>query len=203
MLDEEALYQYFTQPLRAEECDNYSRKKPKISTPKPIKSLYKLFGYCTPEQKYFSALRLLQGWDEKTLNKDPDKEMMESNALKFMEKNNKTDFKKFCDRVVSEAVKETMEKLYSNYDKEITKKLESTLTENFNKLLREKLISTMEKDFMEQEAICNITSFQDIEEIPVNYNLISESHVKPSLNKLGTEILLPLQENIAINPQST
>ena len=137
VLDEEALYQYFTQPLKAEECDNNSRKKPKISTPKPIKSLYKLFSDCTPEQKYFLALPLLQGWDDKTLNKDPDKDMMESNALKFMEKNNKADFKKFCNHIVSEAVKETMEKLYSNYDKEIARKLYAKLTENFNKLLRE------------------------------------------------------------------
>ena len=67
VLDETALYQYFAQPIQPESSDKYPRKKSKIFTPKPIKSLYKLFESSTPEQKYFSALRILHGWDDPNL----------------------------------------------------------------------------------------------------------------------------------------
>ena len=83
ILNEDALYKYFSQPLKSESSDNYPRKRTKISTPKPIKSLYKLFQDCTPEQKYLSALRLLQGWDDKTLHEDVDKKELEINALLY------------------------------------------------------------------------------------------------------------------------
>src|SRR5450830_1637994 len=65
---EEALYQFFALPLHSEESDVYSRKRSKISTPKPVSSLYKLFKDCTPEEKYLSAIRLLQGWDDPQLS---------------------------------------------------------------------------------------------------------------------------------------
>ncbi len=45
----------------------HPRNKPKISTPKPIKNLYKLFEECTPEEKYYSAIRLLQGWNDPSI----------------------------------------------------------------------------------------------------------------------------------------
>src|SRR5450830_1141691 len=67
---EEALYQFFALPLHSEESDMYSRKRSKISTPKPVSSLYKLFKDCTPEEKYLSAIRLLQGWDDPQLSGD-------------------------------------------------------------------------------------------------------------------------------------
>ena len=65
---ESVLYQYFTLPVSPESGDQYPRKKTKISTPKPVSSLYKLFKDCTPEQKYLSAIRLLQGWDDPSLS---------------------------------------------------------------------------------------------------------------------------------------
>src|SRR5450830_1021872 len=64
---EEALYQFFALPLHSEESDIYDRKRNKISTPKPVSSLYKLFKDCTPEEKYLSAIRLLKGWDDPKL----------------------------------------------------------------------------------------------------------------------------------------
>jgi dUTP pyrophosphatase len=67
VLDEAALYSYFTNSLNSENSDEYPRNKPKISTPKPIKNLYKLFEECTPEEKYYSAIRLLQGWNDPSI----------------------------------------------------------------------------------------------------------------------------------------
>ena len=69
-LTESALYRYFSLPLIPEKDDKYPRRKPKVSTPKPISNLYKLFKDCTPEEKYLSALRLLQGWNDSSLRDD-------------------------------------------------------------------------------------------------------------------------------------
>lgn len=55
-------------------------------TPKPTKSLYKLFKKCTPEEKYYSALRLLHGWNDPTIKKSA--EELENNSLEVIEKTN-------------------------------------------------------------------------------------------------------------------
>jgi hypothetical protein len=67
VLTEGDLYFYFSTPIPPEDMDCHPRIKNKIATPKPIKDLYKMFLKCTPEQKYYSALRLLQGWNDKNI----------------------------------------------------------------------------------------------------------------------------------------
>jgi hypothetical protein len=67
VLTEGDLYYYFSSPVPPETMDAHPRLKTKIATPKPIKNLYKMFLQCTPEQKYYSALRLLQGWNDKNI----------------------------------------------------------------------------------------------------------------------------------------
>ena len=59
-MDEGTLYAYFSNTLNSEDSDTFNRNRAKVSTPKPIKNLYKLFEKCTPEEKYYSAIRLLQ-----------------------------------------------------------------------------------------------------------------------------------------------
>jgi hypothetical protein len=112
-LEEAALYQYFAQPLQTEAEDIYPRKRNKIDTPKPIKSLYKIFSDCTPEQKYLSALCLLQGWNDTAASAENEsKASLELSTLSILEKKDKPLFKKFCDKVVAEAVETTMQELY-------------------------------------------------------------------------------------------
>jgi hypothetical protein len=67
VLTEGDLYFYFSTPIPPEDMDCHPRIKNKIATPKPIKDLYKMFLKCTPKQKYYSALRLLQGWKDKNI----------------------------------------------------------------------------------------------------------------------------------------
>jgi hypothetical protein len=50
IVDEETLYAYFSNTLNSEDSDSFSRNRAKVSTPKPIKNLYKLFEKCTPEE---------------------------------------------------------------------------------------------------------------------------------------------------------
>jgi RNase H-like domain found in reverse transcriptase len=124
VLEEAALYQYFAQPLQTEASDIYPRKRNKIATPKPIKSLYKIFSDCTPEQKYLSALRLLQGWNDSAISAENEsKASLELNALSILEKKDKPLFKKFCHKVVTEAVEKTMQELYHNLDRELAKRI--------------------------------------------------------------------------------
>jgi RNase H-like domain found in reverse transcriptase len=132
LLEEAALYQYFAQPLQTEASDIFPRKRSEIATPKPIKSLYKIFGDCTPEQKYLSALRLLQGWNDSAISAENEsKASLELNALSILEKKDKPLFKKFCDKVVTEAVEKTMQELYQNLDRELAKRIRATLLENY------------------------------------------------------------------------
>ena len=45
-----------------------------------------MFQDCTPEEKYFSALRLLQGWDDNRIkNENLTQEKLENNALQIIE----------------------------------------------------------------------------------------------------------------------
>ena len=163
VLEEEVLYQYFAQPLRAEKNDNYPRRRPKISTPKPIKKLYKLFQDCTPEQKYLLALRRLHGEDDNISSESPQKTELENSAIRVIEEKDKPLFRNFCRRVISDAVEEEMQRINKNLstvDPDLSKRLEAALYDNFSKDLRGNLISAMEKDFLEQEEILNCTPVQ-------------------------------------------
>ena len=86
LVEEDDLYNFFARSPEPEDSDKYSRKRNKIMTPKPIKSLYKLFEKCTPEEKYYSALRLLHGWNDPNIQKSA--EELENNSLEVIEKTN-------------------------------------------------------------------------------------------------------------------
>ena len=197
VLDEAALYQYFAQPLKPEKSDEFSRNKSRISTPKPIKSLYKIFQDCTPEEKYLSALRLLQGWDDRSI---PDSDL-ESNALEVIAIKDQPLYNQFRKRLVEKKVKETMKKVYDNLDPELTKRIEATLYENFMKLAKEDLSDLLKKDFLEQETLLNnVTVPKDCSQAPIHYILAPESTYRPGSDSESNHILLPLQRTITLQP---
>ena len=152
VLDEAVLYQYFSQPLRPETGDEHPRKRAKISTPKPIKSLYKIFQDCTPEERYMSALRLLQGWDDPPLEESSSESELELNALKVIAAKEKTLFDQFRKRLIEKKVKETMDKLYGHLDPQLAKRVQATLRENFSKITQEDLSEELKRDFLEKES---------------------------------------------------
>ena len=88
ILSENELLVYFSTPCVPENLYKFSREKNKIQAPRPIKSLYKLFSDCTPEQKYYSALCLLQGWNDENLSKDDD-DLDNANILNAVESTDK------------------------------------------------------------------------------------------------------------------
>ena len=149
LVEEDDLYNFFARSPEPEDSDKYSRKRNKIMTPKPIKSLYKLFEKCTPEEKYYSALRLLHGWNDPNIKKTP--EELENNSLEIIEEKNPEDYKNFCNRIV----KLTMSELYTNLDPDLQKRIEATLRENFKKLSKEKIQKTLKEDFLNHENFLN------------------------------------------------
>ena len=69
LLDGDVLYEYLMgQPVQ-ERWDIYDKSKRKISTPRPLTNLTKLFEQATPEEKHVSAVRFLKQWNDESLTK--------------------------------------------------------------------------------------------------------------------------------------
>jgi hypothetical protein len=116
IVDEGTLYAYFSNTLNSEDSDTFNRNRAKISTPKPIKNLYKLFEKCTPEEKCYSAIRLLQGWNDPSIKptvklnsivSEETEEVIED-PIDILERNDILLFTQHCEQVI----KETMESHY-------------------------------------------------------------------------------------------
>jgi phosphoribosylformylglycinamidine (FGAM) synthase PurS component len=61
-------------------------------------------------------------------------------------------FKKFCYKVVAEAVKKTLQELYQNLDIELAKRVRATLHEKYSKIARENLTEMLEQEFLQHES---------------------------------------------------
>ena len=215
LVTESALYQYFTLPLGSESEDQYPRRRNKISTPKPISSLYKLFKDCTPEEKYLSALRLLQGWDDPSLadseansiqltehSSDQEMDRAALHALDNMQKNRQDIFDLYHDRVI----RRTVELLYGDLDPAQKKRMEATLRENHKHIIRRMFIDTMKEDFLQHEqemksAQVNLTEpCKDDISVNVRYSVIHPSCFHPSKQENSPGIDIPIQQEVFLPP---
>ena len=178
MASEEALYRYFSLPLTPEESDKYPRKKSKISIPRPISNLYKLFIDCTPEEKYLSALRLLKGWDDSSIVGEKSAELNSSTLNGLSELTSSSDCKTgqilenskvsgplkpfevmevkrpdlhrlYTERVVEK----TLNHLYEGVDPAMRARVANTLRENAKALYQQKLDEVMRDDFVRFEVM--------------------------------------------------
>ncbi len=163
-MDEETLYAYFSNTLNSEDSDSFSRNRARISTPKPIKNLYKLFEKCTPEEKYYSAIRLLQGWNDPAIkptvklnsmtSEDTNEEI--DDPIDLLEQNDILLFTQHCEQVI----KETMESHYKNLDAQQRHRIKNTLDENLKKLIRQNMRSKLKEKFISHEVMLNNLSAQ-------------------------------------------
>jgi len=213
---ESVLYQYFTLPINSESGDQYPRKKTKISTPKPVSSLYKQFKDCTPEEKYLSAIRLLQGWDDPSLKEESEsnscqlteesppwlKEKASLQMVDIMQKRKEDLFKLYSKRVI----KKTMKQLYGDLDLAQQKRLEATLKENHRSLYRKNLILTMRDDFLafekEKESVQanHIEPCTDDITVRIRYSVIHPSCFHPTKQAGSPGIDIPVQQEISLPP---
>jgi hypothetical protein len=163
-VDEETLYAYFSNTLNSEDSDSFSRNRAKISTPKPIKNLYKLFEKCTPEEKYYSAIRLLQGWNDPAIKPTvklnsmttEDTNEVIDDPIALLEQNDILLFRQDCEQVI----KETMESHYKNLDAQQRHRIKNTLDENLKKLIRQNMRSKLKEKFISHEVMLNNLSAQ-------------------------------------------
>ena len=231
VLSEEALYRYFSLPLNPEKSDKFPRKKSKISTPKPISNLYKLFQDCTPEEKYLSALRLLKGWDDpsgkgKLTSEVNSSQVFEDGypvthtlttplraaatpaavapSLAEVMKVKRPDLHTMC---VEAAVQRTIDHLYSDLDHDLRAKVENTLRENGKKVLPENFDRVVRDDFVKFETVKEIVS-SPAPLIPAPDDSVmsigySVIHKNGFHPKKGEAmgIMIPIQEDVAIPPE--
>ncbi len=155
--DDKTLHQFFSQPLQPEKSDPYTRNKPKICTPKPIKNLYALFENHTPEEKYYSALRLLHGWNDPnikntsaTLNSTT---LTPSQTPHILQKHRV--LHNSCKDTV---LKHTIDELYNNLDKHQQSRLQATLSDNLKKLLEHNMSKTLKTRYLNHETLINTLS---------------------------------------------
>jgi dUTPase len=150
-VEEDALYQFFSTASEPEFMDKYPRNKNKIMTPKPIKNLYKMFQQCTPEEKYYSALRMLKGWNDQSLQENTTLEQIESHAITLLQDTNSEEYQQFCNKIVMK----TMNDLYKDLDPELKKRIKATLEENFKKLTKDKIKQELKNEFLQHETLLN------------------------------------------------
>ena len=215
---EEALYRYFALPLNSEKSDLYPRRKPKVPTPRPISNLYKLFQGCTPEEKYLSALRLLKGWDDSSIE---DAVSTECNSLqthscatplgeesstpdpvKVMEVKRIDLHKLLMDR----AVKQALDQMYSGLDTEMRGKMENTLRENGKQVLQQRAHDVIRNDFMTFEVMKDwlskdTASLSDDKEVSIGYYVIQPLGFHPKKDDVSHGIVIPIQKDVVIPPQ--
>ena len=227
-LTESALYRYFALPLIPERDDQYPRKKPKVSTPKPISNLYKLFKDCTPEEKYLSALRLLQGWNDSSLRDDssveantcmtghgsanfcqsengpgPLRPLSQPPEAKNLLKAKSADlYKLYTDRVM----KKTLDQLYGDLDSVQQKRIEATLRENQKSLYHQNLNRVIKDDFVKYEVEKasvqkTLPDFSvDDKAVPIRYSVIRPSCFHPVKRDDSPGIEIPIQDEVTLPP---
>jgi hypothetical protein len=197
---ESALHQYFTLPLNPESGDEYPRKKAKVSTPKPVSSLYNCFKIVqgTHEEKYLSAIRLLQGWDDPSLTGSESnscqltehsptqhKDRAALQVVDIMQKRREDLFKVYSERVIQK----TMNQLYGDLDRAQQKRLKATFKEYHMNLFLENLIHTIREDFLAFEKEQNsvqvnyLDPCKDEITVKIRYSVIHPSPVSIPPNR--------------------
>ena len=230
ILDEASLYSYFTNTLNPEESDVYPRNKPKISTPKPIKNLYKLFESCTPEEKYYSAIRLLQGWNDPTIKPavklnavkgtanlntllatEHLKDENGKDALELLEENSTVLFTQYCKKIIDEI----MNTEYKDLEPHQRERLKNTLDENYRKLIKQNMRSGLKKKFINHEVMLNNVAIKSTDQkkpdseliidheqpvSPVYYSMLPQAICHPKIGHSSPGIDLPLQADLNLDP---
>ena len=217
---EDALYQFFSSPLSSESSDSYPRRKPKVSTPRPISSLYKMFQSCTPEEKYLSAIRLLKGWDDPDLRNKSSPELNSSEALYDLTEEEISSLERSVlnsfqltepirhEQYLEDAVEDTMHRLYSDLDPTEYRRMKATLLENWNKH-HKKTSAKLRNDFMSKEAMLRSkekiisphrSDPESDDSVEIHYTLSHPGFHPPTLDPSSRSINIPAQKKEVIHP---
>jgi hypothetical protein len=70
MIDHDTLYQFLTQTVKSEPQDIYERKIRKLNEPKTLQDVFDFTSHFTPEEKYNSAISLLEQWNSEYARKN-------------------------------------------------------------------------------------------------------------------------------------
>jgi dUTPase len=224
IVDEGTLYAYFTNTLNSKDSDIHPRDEPRISTPTPIINLYRLFEECTPEEKYHSAIRLLQGWNDPTIKTAVRLNSMDScnsctesdveqDPLDLLEQNYSALFSQHCEQVI----KDTIELQNKDLDSQQRGRIKNTLDENFPKVLRKNMRNSLKTKFINHEAmLINLAALKPDAEAenpssklfkkhsqattPVYYSMLPQVKCQPIVGQTSPGIDIPLQSDLTLEP---
>ena len=84
MLEPDELFRIFTSlPETEPDHDRGNKKRRPLPMPKPIINIMKELEDTTPEEKFISARRILEGWNDKTLSEENEAKKMELNSIEL------------------------------------------------------------------------------------------------------------------------
>ena len=157
MLEKEELFKIFTSlPETETDYDKGNKKRRPLPMPKPILNIMKELEDTTPEEKFISARRILEGWNDKTITEESKTKKTELNSLE-------TEIEKaYIKELVSKAEKKELiideewnEKLRQIEDKEIVGAEKVAVLQDLSLTLPnkelEKIIQKVKKEVLESE----------------------------------------------------
>jgi hypothetical protein len=178
----EALFKFLTTPPQPEARDIYDRSHRKLMEPRTLQSVYDESSTLTPEDKFYNAVTMLEGWNSDYAKKygktPPHLNHIQSKKLLF-------DVQK--SEALLQEIRNIVAKIYPEIDsKRDIKKIEKILLETARKFLYIPINPT-------EEIVKTITSYaSEAKNIIKNYYSISKLYQKQN-NNLETAFLYALQ----------
>ena len=189
MLKSEDLFRIFTTlPKPEPDYDRGNRTRRALPTPKPMLDIMKQLEETTPEEKFLSARRILEGWNDKgTSDAETTSKMAELNTLKTeIEKvyiNKITERIKKKDIILEEDWETRLQLIAENKIKGIERKsaLEQ-LNDNIQQNERESIIKEVKSEVLDTKRGKEI-----LEKIQPSYHMIGELRIKTQERKESTD----------------
>ena len=188
VLTESELHFYFSTPVPPKDMDVNSHFK--IVAQKSVKSVFETFNQLTPEQKYYSAIRLLHNWnDEKIMSTGG----IERNILEIIQLKNP----KLYETLITKLIDIAMSKLFDNLDNEADH-IRNTV--NLKKIKDLEILNYLKEEFLKTEALYESMKecVPGSPEICIKYSLSACATHLPQLSK--HEIKIPIQAIVILQP---
>ncbi len=107
-----------------------------------------MFLKCTPEQKYYSALRLLQGWNDKNIAETGCSKL---NTVEIIKMKDPELYAQMCQKIIDM----TMSRLYNDLDKDQASRMRATLMENLRNMKTNEMMTFLKEAYLEHENVIN------------------------------------------------
>lgn len=168
ILDQESLFEIFISlPQSEPDFDTGNKKRRSLPTPKPLLNILKQVDKATPEEKFISARRVLEGWNHGTLTNNDNIitntlttqfEKLENSveteyltlALRYIEEEVKTDFGAFLTMKIKQRLDGENSTDYSIQT--LKESISNIIPENKNREMKEIITKSLMKDENQEKS---------------------------------------------------